>query len=44
TETPHLTMGGAHKLMSALEYSPGANNKLLKAAQGYKDEVHVSKD
>lgn len=44
TETLHLSMEGAHNLMSALENSPGANNKLLKAAQGYKDAVHASKD
>ena len=39
TETLHLSMAGADALYVALENSPRANPKLLKAAQQYKDTV-----
>lgn len=35
TETLHISMAGAKTLISALDNPPKANNKLLKAAQGY---------
>ena len=41
TETLHLSMTGADALFAALENSPKANNKLLKAAQHYMDTVNV---
>jgi uncharacterized protein (DUF1778 family) len=41
TETLHLSMAGADALFAALENSPKVNNKLLKAAQRYKDTVNV---
>jgi len=41
TETLHLSMTGADALFAALENSPKANNKLLKAAQYYMDTVNV---
>jgi uncharacterized protein (DUF1778 family) len=41
TETLHLSMAGADALFAALENPPRANNKLLKAAQHYKDTVNV---
>lgn len=44
TETLHVSMVGANALISALNTPPKANNKLLKAAQGYKDLVNVHKD
>ncbi len=37
TETLHLSMLGADALFAALENPPKANNKLLEAAQRYKD-------
>lgn len=39
TETLRLSMAGADALFTALENPPKANNKLLKAAQHYKDTV-----
>lgn len=39
TETLRLTMEGANDLMLVLENSPDANNKLIKAAQDYKNAV-----
>lgn len=41
TETLHLSMAGADALFAALENSPKANAKLLKAAKHYKDTVNV---
>ena len=41
TETLNLSMTGADALFAALENSPKANNKLLKAAQHYMDTVNV---
>lgn len=41
TETLHLSMAGADALFAALENPPKANNKLLKAAQHYKETVNV---
>ncbi len=41
TETLHLSMAGADALFVALDNPPKANNKLLKAAQRYKDTVNV---
>ncbi len=41
TETLHLSMAGADALFVALDNPPKANNKLLKAAQRYKDMVNV---
>jgi len=41
TETLHLSMAGADALFAALENTPKANTKLLKAAQHYKDTVNV---
>ena len=41
TETLTLSMAGADALFAALENPPKANNKLLKAAQHYKDTVNV---
>lgn len=41
TETLHLSMAGADALFAALENPPKANEKLLKAAQRYKDTVNV---
>lgn len=41
TETLHLSMAGADALFAALDNPPKANNKLLKAAQHYKDTVNV---
>lgn len=41
TETLHLSMAGADALFAALENPPKANDKLLKAAQRYKDTVNV---
>jgi uncharacterized protein (DUF1778 family) len=41
TETLHLSMAGADALFAALEHSPKANAKLLKAAQHYKDTVNA---
>ena len=41
TETLHLSMTGADALFAALENSPKANNKLLKAAQHYIKTVNV---
>ena len=41
TETLSLSMAGADALFAALENSPKANNKLLKAAQHYMDTVNV---
>jgi len=41
TETLNLSMAGADALFAALENSPKANNKLLKAAQHYRDTVNV---
>ncbi len=41
TETLHLSIAGADALFAALENPPKANNKLLKAAQHYRDTVHV---
>jgi len=41
TETLHLSMAGADALVAALENAPKANNKLLEAAQHYKDTVNV---
>jgi len=43
TETLHLSMAGADALFAALENTPKANTKLLKAAQHYKDTVNVHK-
>lgn len=43
TETLHLSMTGADALFNALENPPKANNKLIKAAQHYKDTVNVPK-
>lgn len=40
TETLRLTMEGANDLMLVLENSPDANNKLIKAAQDYKNAVN----
>ena len=40
TETLHLSMAGADALFAALENPPKANNKLLKAAQHYRDTVN----
>uniref|UniRef100_UPI0036DDA0DC type II toxin-antitoxin system TacA family antitoxin n=1 Tax=Photorhabdus sp. RM322S TaxID=3342825 RepID=UPI0036DDA0DC len=42
TETLHLSMAGADALFAALENPPKANNKLLKAAQHYKETVNVN--
>lgn len=42
TETLRLSMAGADALFAALENSPKANTKLLKAAQHYKDKVNVN--
>lgn len=41
TETLSLSMAGADALFAALENPPKANNKLLKAAQHYRDTVNV---
>ncbi len=41
TETLHLSMASADALFAALENSPQANAKLLKAAQHYKDTVNA---
>ncbi|NRB25972.1 DUF1778 domain-containing protein [Shewanella sp.] len=41
TETLHLSMAGADALFAALENPPKANNKLLKAAQHYRDTVNA---
>lgn len=41
TETLHLSMAGADALFTALDNSPKANNKLLKAARRYRDTVNV---
>ena len=41
SETLHLSMTGADALFAALENSPKANPKLLKAAKRYKDTVNV---
>ena len=41
TETLSLSMAGADALFAALENPPKANNKLLKAAQQYRDTVNV---
>jgi uncharacterized protein (DUF1778 family) len=41
TETLHLSIAGANALYDALENSPNANKKLLKAAQNYKNTVNV---
>ncbi|MCK5648316.1 MAG: DUF1778 domain-containing protein [Gammaproteobacteria bacterium] len=41
TETLHLSMASADALFAALENPPKASNKLLKAAQHYKDTVNV---
>ncbi len=41
TEVLHLSMASADALFAALENPPKANNKLLKAAQHYKDTVNV---
>ncbi len=41
SETLHLSMKGADALFAALENSPKANPKLLKAAKHYKDAVNV---
>ena len=41
TETLTLSIAGADALFAALENPPKANNKLLKAAQHYKDTVNV---
>jgi len=41
TETLRLSMAGADALFAALENPLKANNKLLKAAQNYKDTVNV---
>ena len=41
TETLHLSMAGADALFAALENSPKANTKLLKAAQNYMDTVNA---
>jgi uncharacterized protein (DUF1778 family) len=43
TETLSLSMAGADALFAALEIPPKANDKLLKAAQHYKDTVNVHK-
>ena len=43
SETLHLSMSGADALFAALENSPKANKKLLKAALRYKSTVNVSK-
>lgn len=41
TETLSLSMAGADALFTALENPPKANNKILKAAQHYRDTVNV---
>ncbi|WP_221937504.1 type II toxin-antitoxin system TacA family antitoxin [Shewanella psychropiezotolerans] len=41
TETLHLSMADADALFAALENPPKANNKLVKAAQHYRDTVNV---
>ncbi len=41
SETLYLSMASADALFEALENPPKANNKLLKAAQHYKDTVNV---
>ncbi len=41
TETLSLSMAGADALFAALENPPKANNKLLEAAQHYRDTVNV---
>ncbi len=41
SETLHLSIAGADALFTALENSPKANDKLLKAAQHYKETVNV---
>ena len=41
TETLSLSMAGADALFAALENPPKANNKLLKAAQHYRDTVNA---
>jgi len=41
TETLNLSMSGADALYIALENSPKANDKLLKASQYYKATVNV---
>lgn len=41
TETLHLSMAGAEALFAALDNPPKANNKLLRAAQRYKETVNV---
>jgi len=40
TETLQLSMSGADALFAALETPPKANNKLLRAAQRYKEAVN----
>ncbi len=41
TESLHLSMAATDALFAALENPPKANQKLLKAAQRYKDTVNV---
>jgi len=41
SESLHLSMAGADALFTALDNSPKANSKLLKAADHYKDTVNV---
>ncbi len=41
SETLHLSMAGADALFTALETPKKANNKLLKAAEHYRDTVNV---